>query len=294
MVFQAVAFRFQQALYAVASLFIVYPTPATMDYISPLADLQMQVGQWATLALLPGQSRDVARETVVISATHYKSQMGKEDEKLLVVLKTPRVGASAGKMTYVVTDRGPHRDESTLQRENSSPSSSPVVSAHNVSPPSQNVRANDRIFIPGTHAPTLDRYKKDMHPEYAPLWTVTLSTPMALAQLAILLKTVNDHSIHYDLRKHQCYWYAYTVWEILHTQFGGDVAETEVESRRERYIDINVRREDSVAAITEEYRSAWQVFCEEDMGTNRIDEEAIRQVNFVAYQCMRYLSTIFN
>ena len=281
MIFNAVASRVQQALYAVASLFVAYPTPAAMDYISPLTDLQMQVGQWATLALIPGQSRDVAKHTVVISATHYKSPTGKEHEKLLIVLKTPRVGASASKITYVITDRGPHTDKDTLQRENPSLSASPAASSSNFFPSSPNVRANDRIFIPGNRAPSLDRYKKDILTEYVPLCTVTLLTPMSLAQLAILLKTINNHSIHYDLWAYQCYWYAYTAWEILRTQFGGSVTETEMQSRRGKYMGMNIRREDSVAAITEEYRSAWQAFCEEEMRTKQKDEDAISQVNIV-------------
>jgi hypothetical protein len=150
MVFNAVASHVRKALYAIATLFIVHPTPAEMDYIVPLADLQMHVSQWATLALIPGQSRDITKNTIVTSATHYKSRTGKAHKILLIVLKTPRVGASPGKITYIVTDRGSHtnnRDNNGC--ENSSLSPSPASSS-NISTLSPDVRANNRIFVPGT------------------------------------------------------------------------------------------------------------------------------------------------
>lgn len=40
---------------------------------------------------------------------------------------------------------------------------------------------------------------------------------------------------------------------------------------------INIRREDSIAAITEEYQSAWQAFCEEEMRTKQNGEDVINQ-----------------
>ena len=44
---------------------------------------------------------------------------------------------------------------------------------------------------------------------------------MSLAQLTILLKAVYQHSVHYNLLAYQCYWHAYTVWEVLRGEFGG-------------------------------------------------------------------------
>jgi hypothetical protein len=295
MVPNAIASRVRQALYAIATLFVVHPTPAEMDYILPLADLQMHVGQWATLALIPGQSRDIAKNTTVTSATHYKSRTGKTHEKLLIALKTPRVGASPGKITYIVTDRGSHTDDRDNNgRKNSSLSPTPASSSSNISVPSPDVRANDRIFVPGTRAPSLDRYQRDLNIEYITLGTVTLTTPMSLAELAILLNTVNDHSIHNDLCTYERYWYPYTVWEVLRTQFRGNVKENEMQDRRGIYTGVAIRREDSVEKIADEYRSAWKSFCEAGTRTRQEEEATIREVHFESYGCMEYSLTICN
>jgi hypothetical protein len=293
MVFKAIASRVQQALYAFATLFVAHPTPATMDYISPLADLQMHVGQWAVLALIPGQSRDIAKNTIVKSATHYNSGRGKEHEKLLIVLKTPRIGASPGKITYIVTERSPRDGQRDNDGHESEPSS-PASSSLDIST-SPDDRENDRIFVPGSRAPPLDRYQIDLGAKYATLGTVTLTAPMSVAQLAILLNAVNDHSIHDDLFKHQRHWYAYTVWEVLRTQFRGNVTNSDEQDRMGGYMGINVRREDSVETITEEYRRAWQAFCESDMKTpQEQEEETIRQVILVTYDCVEHSLTIWN
>jgi hypothetical protein len=123
MVFKAIASRVQQALYAFATLFVAHLTPAMMDYILPLTDLQMHIGQWAVFALIPGQSHDIAKNMIVKSATHYNSGRGKEFKKLLIVLKTPRVGASLGKITYIVTERSPHNGQRDNMGHKSEPSS---------------------------------------------------------------------------------------------------------------------------------------------------------------------------
>ena len=51
----------------------------------------------------PGQYRDIAKDTVVIAATHYKSRI-KKLERLFIVLKLP-----SGEITYVITDMNPVR-----------------------------------------------------------------------------------------------------------------------------------------------------------------------------------------
>jgi hypothetical protein len=149
MVFNAVSSRVRWAFSAVAVLFMSDPTPSEMDFILPVSDLHLQVDPWATLALSPGARRDVAKDTIVKSTTHYKSRTNKKHEKLLIVLQTPH----AGTITYMVTDRGPDPDEMEARRnEHSSMSLSPVGSSANLSLPSGDVWANDRIFIPGTLA----------------------------------------------------------------------------------------------------------------------------------------------
>ncbi|KIM81638.1 hypothetical protein PILCRDRAFT_498291 [Piloderma croceum F 1598] len=273
MVFNAVSSRVRWAFSAVAILFMSHLIPSEMDFILPLSDLHLQVDPWATLALSPGARRDVAKATIVKSATHYKSRTNKKHEKLLIVLQTPH----AGTITYVVTDRGPDPDEMEARRnEPSSMSLSPVVSSAKLS--SGDVWANDKVFIPGTRRfQSLDRYKKHLGEQYDSLCTVTLNAPMSLAQLAVLLQAVYQHSVHYQLLTYQCYWYAYTVWEILRKEFGGAVSQNKLEDKRGKYMGVNIRREDSVEAITNAYKSAWVAFCNEETRTRQQAEDIIRQ-----------------
>jgi hypothetical protein len=105
---------------------------------------------------------------------------------------------------------------------------------------------------------------------------------MSLAQLTVLLKAVYQHSVHYNLLTYQCYWHTYTVWEILRTEFGGVVTQNELQGRRGKYMGVNIRREDSVEAITDAYKSAWGAFCEEETRTQQKAEDVIRLVSFAA------------
>jgi hypothetical protein len=289
MVFNAVSSRVRWAFSAVAVLFISQPTPSEMDFILPVSDLHLQVDLWATLALSPGARREVAKATIVKSATHYKSRTNKKHEKLLIVLQTPH----AGTITYMVTDRGPDPDEMEARRkEPSSMSLSPIGSSPNLSLSSGDVWANDRIFIPGTRRfQSLDRYKKHLGEKYDLLCTVTLNAPMSLAQLAVLLQAVYQHSVHYQLLTYQCYWHAYTVWEILRKEFRGEVSQNKLEDKRGKYMGVNIRREDSVEAITNAYKSAWMAFCDEETRSRQQVEEVIRQVGVLCLYFPEHLST---
>jgi len=245
-----------------------------------------RVDKWATLALIPGPSRDIAKHTFVIGATQYKSRTKKEHEKLLVILQTPRVGSTPSAITYVVTERGPDPDDmSAKRRQNSSMLPSPMGSSSNLPLSLTDVRANDLIFVPGTRRyQPLDSYKKQLKEKHDILCTVTLTTPMSLAQLAVLLKAVNQHSVDYDLWTYQCYWYAYTIWEVLRTQYGGTVTENKLQDRRGKYMGVKIRREDSVEAINEKYGKAWQTFCDEETRARQRAEEAARQLAQEAIQ----------
>jgi len=100
---------------------------------------------------------------------------------------------------------------------------------------------------------------------------------MSLAQLAVLLKAVYQHSVQYKLLTCQCYWHAYTVLEILRAEFVGHVTQDKLHNKRGKYMGVNIRREHSVEAITEAYNSAWGAFCDEETRTQQQAEDAIRQ-----------------
>ena len=266
-----VALRVRWAIFTLAAHFITPLPPPDMSFILPATELHADVETWTTVALTPGPKVDFAKTSVVTSAIHYKSRINKLHEKLLIVMHTPH--GPAGTTTYLVTDRGPERD---LETRNMS-----ADSAANVSLTSNDVWANNRIFVPGTtDSHSLESYKKLLKKDqYDALCTVTLSLPMSIAQLAVLLRAVYHHSVHYNLRKYQCYWHAYTVWEILRREYGGQVSQNESEDRRGKYMGVKIMHEDSVEAITEAYRRDWKEFCDEENRTRQQWEDLIRQVS---------------
>ena len=279
MVFNAVSSRIRWAFSAVAVLFMSHPAPSETELILPVRDLKLPVDTWATLSLSPGARRDVAKHTIVKGATHYKSRMDEGHETLLIVLQT-----HTGTIAYMKIDRGPNIAEMKAKRnEHSSisPSASPSSDFS-----SGDVSADDSVFIPGTRQfQSLECYKKDLGKQYDALCTITLNTPMSLAQLAILLKAVHQHSIDYKLLTYQCYWHAYTVWEIMRKEFEGDVSQNKLQDKRGKYMGVNIRREDSVEAVTAAYKSAWAVFCKEEIkerqkAKNDISEVSRRQLIF--------------
>src|ERR1700729_1176278 len=100
MVFNAVASRVRWAFSAVAVLFMGDPTPPGTDYIFCINDLPLRVDPWVTLALSSGARREVAKDTLVKSAIHYKSRTNKKLEKLLILTQTPH----AGSIAYMITN----------------------------------------------------------------------------------------------------------------------------------------------------------------------------------------------
>jgi hypothetical protein len=292
MVFNTVAARVRWAFSALTVLFMGDPIPPEMEFILPPSNLALPVGSWATLALSPGSNRNVAKDTLVKCAIHYKSREKKRHEKLLIVVQTPH----AGTVAYMIVDRGPDQDEIEARRkERPSMSPSPAGSLADVSLTSEKISADDRVYVPRTQRfQSMERYKKYLSDSehYDALCTVTLNTPMSLAQLAVLLKAVHQHRVDYHLLKYQCYWHAYTVWEVLRAEFGGVVTQNELQARRGKYMGVNIRRKDSVEAITDAYNDAWKVFCEEETGTHRQAEDVIRQVSLAAYGCAQHLLTI--
>jgi hypothetical protein len=262
---------------AVAVHFIGRPPPPEMDYILPVTELRWPVDAWATLALTRVPRLEVAKSTFVKGAIHYKSRIGKQHEKLLIVVQTPHEDT----ITYIVADRGPDPDHLKARRNepSSAMSPSPAGSSADISLLAKGIWANDRIFVPGTTGLSVENYKKFLKKEqYDALCTVTLSLPMTLAQLAVLLKTVYHHSAKYDLRTYQCYWHAYTVWEILRREFAGQVSQNELQDKRGKYMNVKVRREASVEAITEAYKGEWGAFCDEEKRTGQELSDAIREV----------------
>jgi hypothetical protein len=114
---------------------------------------------------------------------------------------------------------------------------------------------------------------------------------MSLAQLAVLLQAVYRHSVHYQLLTYQRYWHAYTIWDILRKEFKGEVSQNKLEDKGGKYMGVNIRREDSVEAITNTYKSAWMAFCDEETRSRQQAEEVIRQVGVLCLYFSEHLLT---
>lgn len=277
MFFSSFASGVRSAFSILANLFMANPKPPDIDYLFPTTDLKMPVGPWAKLALIRGGSRDIAKSTSVKNVTHYKSRRGKAHEKLLVELSVPRPESQDIVTTYIITERGPDPDD---KRENSDFSTGPSPNPSSASLPQSGaiIHAVDRVVVYGTRTnQSLESYRRRLRKNYDALCTVTPTIPMSLAQLAILMKVVNDHSVEYDI-KYQCYWYAYTVWETIRTHFKGNVTENALEGKRGKYMGVRFRREDSVEAITENFETEWNAHCKDEIVDENTVQQAIREV----------------
>jgi hypothetical protein len=201
-----------------------------------------------------GQYRDIAKDTVVIAATHYQSRI-KKLETLFIVLKLP-----TGEITYVIAEMNHVRRRVSFL---------PTFKDLTLDVTHQN------IFVPGSeqHRP-LDLCQKRLSEKYDALCTVTLTRPMSLARLAILLRVFSAcHSILIaELLKSLVRVYC------LRAEFGGDITENRLQSRQGKDIGVKIGRENSVEAIAKIYKCAWMALWEE-MRSRQAAAEIIRQID---------------
>lgn len=280
MFFKSLASGVRSAFSALAVLFMANPEPPDIEYLFPRGrrDSSLSVRYWAQLAFFPGVSRETANNTFVKSATHYKSRRGKEHERLLIELRVPSPGTQDIFTAFIITERGPDPDDKRRSSELSL-ASSLNQSSPSISQPDDSIHANDIVVVCGTRKHQSPAHIKDrLRENYDALCTVTPTKPMSLAELAILMTVVNNHAISYHLLKYQCYWYTYTVWEVIRTHFGGEVTGNTEENRRGKYMGVPITRGDSVAAITETFETEWKTLCDKERG----DTEAarIKEVKF--------------
>jgi hypothetical protein len=252
---------------------MAHPKPPEIDYLFPARrDLKISVNMWTTLALVDSVRREIATGTVVKRVTHYKSRSGKAHEKLLVELDVHYPESQDIFPTYIITERGPDSDSGSSELSLASSSN------HSLSSRSQEerrVQADDRVVV-YERCPSLASVQRRLRGDYIILCTVTPTKSMTLAQLAILLKVVSNHSVEYDL-KYQCYWYAYTVWEVIRTHFDGTVTNDELEHKRGKYLGKVVRKEDSVGEVTTAFDSEWRTYCDQENKEREDAREAARE-----------------
>ena len=168
-----------------------------------------------------------------------------------------------------MTDRGPGHntppDSSATSPKPSTPSSangSKIISLKGVS-------ADDRVWVAlGGGRFCLDALTRREFGDHDPVctlsWTNADMPPhMNAAQLAVLLRVVNQHSKVYKLGSNSCYWYAYTVAEVIRRHFGAVQTECARFSDRGKYRGVKPNLEDAVEDVFALYKDAWTAVVQE-------------------------------
>jgi len=86
---------------------------------------------------------------------------------------------------------------------------------------------------------------------------------MTAVQLEVLLRVVNQHSKMYKLSSNSCYWYAYTVAEVIYRHFRAMQTECDLFRDRGTYIGLKLNLEDAVNAVIVSYEDAWTAVVQE-------------------------------
>lgn len=89
------------------------------------------------------------------------------------------------------------------------------------------------------------------------LCKITLDTTMTLAQLAVLLNTIHRISDQYNALQYNCYWYTYTLREVIKQEFNCFILSDECMSKRGLWGNINLMKEDLVDQVILDYNTAW-------------------------------------
>jgi hypothetical protein len=82
---------------------------------------------------------------------------------------------------------------------------------------------------------------------------------MNLAQLAVLLNTIHNFSSQYNSLKFNCYWYMFTLGEVICLGFDGLVSSDEKVGHRGFCGPLELRKVNSVDAVIADYREAWKL-----------------------------------
>jgi hypothetical protein len=202
-------------------------------------------------------------EVSVVSITQLKYKADQEHEKTVIKLKVvPRDGDSnSTQYTWITTERGAELDNinqsfSSLPSPATQCTSCAVVKLVSAS----NIPAIDRVVTPATIGrPTFEEFIKKQKQTHIILCTITLNRPMNLAQLAVLLNTIHNFSSQYDSLKFNCYWYTFTLGEVIRLGFDGLVSSDEKVGHRGFCGPLELRKVNSVDAVIADYREAWKL-----------------------------------
>lgn len=136
--------------------------------------------------------------------------------------------------------------------------------------------AVDRVTIPARSSRlTFEEYIQKRQQNYAILCRITLNSPMSLSQLAVLLTTIRKISTKYDPLRWNCYWYNYTLGEVIVRDFSGLVSSDTHVAKRGKFMNKNCILVDSVDEVRQNFRRAWA-----DMEKRLASRQSTQQVRY--------------
>lgn len=84
----------------------------------------------------------------------------------------------------------------------------------------------------------------------------------SVIELADLLRTVNHREPTYELWRSQCYWWAHTIFEVLHRKYhGSDLTLGDAQGKSGRYLGIKIPIVDNVNDIVGGNGRVFSYFC---------------------------------
>lgn len=234
--------------------------PTIFPLLFPSCTQYRSVEHWKEDVLQVNLGGDV--EVSVVSVVQLKYKLDQQHEKVVIRLKVVRRldGVSDSVQdTWVTTERGAELDD--IERSFSSlpsPATRCTSCAVFKLVSAGDIPAADRVVTPAAIGRlTFEEFMKNQKKYHLILCTITLNRPMNLAQLSVLLDTIHNFSLKYDSLKFNCYWYTFTLGEVIRLGFDGLVSSDEEVGKRGFCGLLELRKENSVDPVMAAYQAAW-------------------------------------
>ncbi|KAG1764680.1 hypothetical protein EV702DRAFT_1153476 [Suillus placidus] len=235
--------------------------PSIFPLLFPSCTRYRNVEDWKEDVLSANLGGDV--EVSVVSVIQLKYKADQEHEKTVIKLKVVRRDGDSDstQYTWVTTERGAELDD--VERSFSSlpsPATRCTSCAVFKLVSAGDIPAVDRVVTPATIGRlTFEEFIKKQKRTHIILCKITLNRPMNLAQLSILLDTIHNFSSQYDSLKFNCYWYTFTLGEVIRLGFDGLVSSNEEVGKRGFCSLLELRKENSVDPVMVAYQAAWKI-----------------------------------
>jgi hypothetical protein len=120
---------------------------------------------------------------------------------------------------------------------------------------------------------TFEEYIQKREQSYHVLCRITLNKSMSLPQLAVLLSTICNISTKYNPLQCNCYWYNYTLGEVILHDFAVLVSSNTKVAKRGKFMKQNFMLVDSVEEVRHNFHQAWT-----DMQNRLVSRQSMQQV----------------